>query len=229
MRGRGNGVLGAIIFGLSLTSCAQQPQAIWLKPSAASDEFSQDRYACLQQSQQPNSAAYVTQYGGAARSNIITNGGLFDACMNSRGWVLTPLTDVKGFRDALTPVIEELRAGCSGGDLRPLFLKKMACKATDATPEQLSDRSKPSNEEKAALIRWVDLIQSVNERVAAIYRQYDTKNGDAVASAIESGTAETRRLALEFSRGAFTWGEYNKQRIALSKTIWENQKIALSN
>jgi hypothetical protein len=79
----------AVILPIALAACATQPQALWLKPGAASDEFGQDRYACLQQSQQPNSSAYLNRYGGVANSNVITNGGLYDACMNSKGCVLT--------------------------------------------------------------------------------------------------------------------------------------------
>jgi hypothetical protein len=104
---------GAAFFCLLLASCAHQPQALWLKPGAVPDEFAQERYSCLQQSQQPNSTAFISRYGGTANSNIITNGGLFDACMNSRGWILTPVTDVKAFNEAARPIGEELRATCS--------------------------------------------------------------------------------------------------------------------
>jgi hypothetical protein len=220
--------LGAIIFCLSLTSCAQQSQSIWLKPGAQPDEFSQERYACLQQSQQPNSSAYINRYGGAANSNMITNGGLFDACMNSRGWILTPVTDVKGFNDATKVVGLEMRDICSREDLQPLFRKKMACKARDATPEQLSDRSKITNEERAALTKWQGALLEGSDKFAAIYRQYDAKNGDSFATTLETGVADSKKLASEFAQGAFAWGEYNKRRIDLNKRLEENQKIALT-
>jgi hypothetical protein len=220
--------LSAVVLSFSLASCGQQAQQLWLKPGAAANEFGQERYACLQQSQQPSSSAYIGRYGGAANSNVITNDGLYSACMNSKGWALTPVTDVKGFNDAMRPVGEELLAYCSKDDLQALYRKKMSCKAIDATPEQLSDRSKISNEEKIALLKWQDLIQGSNEKIAVNYRQYNPKNGDAVASAIEAGAADSRKLALEFSNGGFSWGEYNKRRIELTKRIQENQKNALT-
>jgi hypothetical protein len=56
----------AVILSLALGACATQPQMLWLKPGAASDDFGQDKYACMQQSQQPNSTAYLNRYGGVA-------------------------------------------------------------------------------------------------------------------------------------------------------------------
>jgi hypothetical protein len=213
---------------LCLASCAQQPQTLWSKPGSAPDEFNQQRYACMQQSQQPNSSAYINRYGGVANSNIITNGGLFDACMNSQGWVLTPVTDAKAFSDAVRPIGEEMRGNCSREDLQALYRKKMACRAADATPEQLSDRSKISNDEKIALSKWRESVQGGNEKIAAIYRQFYLKNGDAVATVIEGGSAESGRLAQEFSNGGLSWGEYNKRRLELAKRVEANQKIALT-
>jgi hypothetical protein len=169
----------------------------------------------------------IGRYGGAANSNIITNGGLFDACMNSRGWALTNVGDVKGFNDALRPLGEDQRAFCTRSDLQALW-KKMACKATDTTEAQLSDRSKISNEEKIAVAKWQDFVQVTNERVATVYRQFASGKGEAVASALEAGTDDSKRLASELSSGSINWGEFNKRRIELNKRIEANQKIALT-
>jgi hypothetical protein len=219
--------LSAIIFSIALVSCVQQSQQLWLKPGAAAEEFSQERYACLQQSQQPSSSSYLNRYGGVSNSNIITNGGLFDACMNSRGWALTNVGDVKGFNDALRPLGEDQRAFCTRSDLQALW-KKMACKATDTTEAQLSDRSKISNEEKIAVAKWQDFVQVTNERVATVYRQFASGKGEAVASTLEAGTGDSKRLASELSSGSITWGEFNKRRVELNKRIEANQKIALT-
>src|ERR1700692_2861350 len=108
----------SVIFSVSLASCAQQPQALWLKPGAAPDDFNQERYACLLQSQQPNSTAYLNRYGGAANRSIITNYGLYTACMSSSGWALTPLTDLKAYNEAMRAVFEEQRGFCSRSDLQ---------------------------------------------------------------------------------------------------------------
>ena len=76
-----------VMFGAGmLASCAAKQE--WVKPGAGQNEFTQARYSCLQQSQQSFGAAYVNRYGGSASSGMTTNGGLFDACMNSQGWIL---------------------------------------------------------------------------------------------------------------------------------------------
>jgi len=210
-----------------LVSCAQQPQQLWLKPGAAPDEFSQERYACLQQSQQPSSSAYLNRYGGVANSNIITNDGLYTACMTSKGWILTPLTDVKSYTEAMRPLGEEQRAFCSRDDLQALF-KKMPCKVNDTAPEQLSDRSKISNEQKANLAKWQEYIRDINDRYAAINVQYNVKNGQAVGSSIQAGAADVDRLASELANGSIAWGEFNRRRVELNKRAQENQKNALA-
>ena len=210
-----------------LVGCAGQPWALWLKPGAAPDEFGQDRYACLQGSQQPNSSAYIGQYGGASSSRMITNGGLFDACMNSKGWVLTAVTDSKGFYEAMRPLGEERRGLCSRPELQALW-KKTACKAIETTQAQMNDRSKISAEEKIALSKYLEPSDEINARISSNYRQFDTKNGDAVARTIDNGNAEFKQVASELSAGGISWGDFNRRRIEVNKRMEENQKIALT-
>lgn len=80
-----------LLIGLLLLSgCVTTPPKVWSKPGSSQDEFSKDRYTCLQQAQQPVSGAYVNQYGGSSSGQMITNDNLFGACMNANGWYLTP-------------------------------------------------------------------------------------------------------------------------------------------
>jgi hypothetical protein len=60
----------------------------WNKPGASQQEFSENKYSCMQQSQQRVSGARVNAYGGASASEVVTNQGLFNACMNAQGWYL---------------------------------------------------------------------------------------------------------------------------------------------
>src|SRR5690348_11555147 len=109
---------GGFCTALALSACASQ--MAWEKPGASQNEFAQDRYVCMQQSQQPSSSAFVNAYGGAASSGVITNGNLFNACMNSRGWSLRQQASaeaiaaknqqIKSTVDAFT---EELRQLCA--------------------------------------------------------------------------------------------------------------------
>jgi hypothetical protein len=212
-----------------LAGCAPQTQSLWLKPGAGTDEFQQDRYACLQGAQQPSSSAYVGRYGGAASSGMITNGGLFDACMNAKGWSLTPVTDAKGFNDAARPILEERAAICSRSDLQVLW-RKTPCKLTnEVTQAELGDHSKVSSEEKIALLKWQDAAISLNERAALVYRQYDTKNGDAMAGTLENVTVNFKQDISELSTAKISWGEFNRRRSESNKRLQESQKMALSN
>jgi hypothetical protein len=81
-------IAAGILTALSLAACAALAPPRWYKDGATQQEFASDRYACLQQSQQRVSGAYVNQYGGASQDTVITNDQLFGACMNANGWEL---------------------------------------------------------------------------------------------------------------------------------------------
>ena len=68
-----------------LSACAPM---VWNKPGATQDDFAKDRYECLQQAQQRSAGARISSAGLVANDNIVTNGPLFDACMNAHGWYL---------------------------------------------------------------------------------------------------------------------------------------------
>lgn len=76
------------LFGATLAFVFGCASPVWEKRGASRDDYSKDRYACLQESQQRVSAAAVNQSGGASSNRVVTNEGLFRACMNSRGWYL---------------------------------------------------------------------------------------------------------------------------------------------
>ena len=72
---------------LYLTSCTSGQ---WYKANSSQEEYSQTRYTCLQQAQQPESLARavknITNTNNPPFSGMITNEELFDACMNARGF-----------------------------------------------------------------------------------------------------------------------------------------------
>lgn len=78
------------IVGLTL-ACAQRE---WHKPNSTQQEFAKDKYDCMQQSQQRQSSAgggyYIGRdyFPGQAQSSVVMNMGLFDACMEARGYRL---------------------------------------------------------------------------------------------------------------------------------------------
>jgi hypothetical protein len=201
----------AIFACLALCACAQQ--SIWIKPGAAVDDFSNDKYACMQQSQQPNSSAYVDRYGGVANSGIITNGNLFGACMNARGWYLTAVSDPKAFNDESKVLVADRLEMCSRPELQVIFSKKMACDAKATTPQQLADKSKASEPENAALRQWQDSLLQNNQKAEEIDRKYARQTGDMMASLIERNTQVVMQLASQLEDGRITWGEFNQSRL----------------
>jgi len=92
----------------------------------------------------------------------------------------------------------------------------------------MNDRSKISAEEKIALSKYLESSDEINARISSNYRQFDTKNGDAVARTIDNGNAEFKQVASELSAGGISWGDFNRRRIEVNKRMEENQKIALT-
>jgi hypothetical protein len=216
-----------LIFLVVLSACAQQ--TIWLKPGAQADEFNQDKYACMQQSQQPNSSAYVNRYGGFSNSGMITNGNLFGACMNASGWILTPVADAKKFNTSFKALDDEWQQTCLNSEFRVLFAKKMPCKAIDATPEQLSDRTKITPVEKVALSKWETFVEGYNERIAALDKQVFTKGGDAMTSVVQRATDKIKNDVSDLNNGQITWGDFNERRVDITKQTQQDAKTALAN
>jgi hypothetical protein len=88
-------VVTALCGSLLLNACAGQPAATpqvmrYSKAGASEQEFVQDRYACVQQAQQPRTAGYVGPYGGASRGVIVTNSAVFLSCMSAKGYSWGP-------------------------------------------------------------------------------------------------------------------------------------------
>jgi hypothetical protein len=100
-------VLGIAVF--MLVGCAKY---LWVKPGGTQGEFSQDRYACMQEAQQRVSGTIVTEYKGTSvgvsQNNVETNDNLFRACMNARGWYLQrqdrPVEGVKAIQSPSVPI-----------------------------------------------------------------------------------------------------------------------------
>ncbi|CAN7624341.1 hypothetical protein LJR084_004840 [Variovorax sp. LjRoot84] len=79
------GAAALVVLAAALAGCAP---LVWTKPGGTQSEFAEDKYVCLQESQQRQGRAQVNRFGGAAIDTVETNSGLFGACMNARGWYL---------------------------------------------------------------------------------------------------------------------------------------------
>ena len=211
-------ILSAIALAACVSGCAAQPK-MWVKPGAGTEEFSQAKYACLQQGQQPYSAASINRYGGSASGGMTTNAGLYNACMEAGGWAL--VDNATSGSSAYTATMKEIEADgrtlCKRPDLYPYY-SWAPCRAREATPEQITDRAKVTAAEKPAFLAAMSESDNINARIIAARRQNDEKNGEAIAVTIEQSTATSKRFRQEYLEGRITRGEYNKRRrdIAIS-------------
>lgn len=84
-----------LAFCLMLGACASQ-SGLWLKDDASQLQVDQDKYACLQQAQQPygysdGGFGWGPGWGGFnAYSGVQTNQELYAACMKARGYRWQP-------------------------------------------------------------------------------------------------------------------------------------------
>jgi hypothetical protein len=86
---RGGAALGlaAVAVCMSLLGgCARQPPVRFSKVGATQELFMQQRYVCIQQSQQNRAAA--NNYG--AYAEVIVNRGVFMSCMGAQGYQFDP-------------------------------------------------------------------------------------------------------------------------------------------
>ena len=81
-------VTGFVAFIGVLTIIACGSKMSWVKPGATPDEFSKDKYACMQEAQQTVSKSFVGIYGASSSNQVVLNQDLYNACMNARGWYL---------------------------------------------------------------------------------------------------------------------------------------------
>lgn len=208
-------VLG-LALGLIVSGCGHGAKT-WVKPGAGTEEFTQARYACLQQGQQPYSAAYINRYGGSASGGMTTNEMLFSACMEAGGWAIVdnPVASSPAYTAAIKEIENDGRARCRNPDYYAYFAWA-PCNIREATPEQMADRTRVTAADKAIMTRMKPEQDEINARLAAAHRQYSEKYGEALARNIEQMVVTGGMIRQEYLDGKITRGEYNKRRRELA-------------
>jgi len=220
-----------------LTACAVNNN-VWYKANSTQEMFAKDRYACLQQAQQPNSTAYYGDYGGAlqtkqytANAGMVTNNPLFTACMNSRGWSWVSKDSVNSANNAsqstkqatansvkeeLDQIAQKIKAVCADAKYAA-FYAKTSCQADDLTMAQMTDKSKISPLEKLQLDEVVTvtkpLIAQMNNVIRRSGNSKDSKVVDYRETVQEQALQKNR---LDLYEGKETWGDYNRRRKEIS-------------
>ena len=206
-----------------MSGCAQQP--VWVKPGASQNDFSVDRYACLQEAQQRVGAARVNPYSGAAVNTVQTNQMLFTSCMNARGWYLqtqpkrqqqaAQQAQSNPLQDAITAFNAEIATMCRDPELQP-YLVKSPCDISGATLEQLSDPSRINDQQKASLQKGRQAYIEALKKLIQAMRQYGGQKGNADASVRQKMDEQFEANLLNLYSGKIAWGEYNRRRKDLS-------------
>jgi hypothetical protein len=216
-----------------LGGCAQ---TLWNKPGASKDDFASDRYACLQGSQQQSGTAFFNRYGGAASSGMATNGGLFDACMNSKGWTLTrvqpgpggsPVATSNPLSDTGKALQAQSEAMCARPEMQRM-IQKSACQAKEITLEQLADESFLAAQDKALFSAWRAEVAGFNAKWLTALRAHGGAKGLAVAIYAEGASARLDQASLALYTGKSTWGQYNQQRKDMARVQAEETSKILA-
>jgi hypothetical protein len=90
----------AVLLAVALTvgGCATT-YIRWVNARGVTQEqFMKDRYACLQETQQRVSDAYVNPTGGASTSQVMPTCSAWNACLAARGYFRADTTNLEDFK-----------------------------------------------------------------------------------------------------------------------------------
>jgi hypothetical protein len=221
----------AIASSIILLSACANNNNVWVKPGASTTEFAQTKYACMQQSQNRVSSAYVNEYGGSSESRVTTNSPLFSACMNAQGSYLQDKRQQQAMKQATKEeweaLLEEQRQVCAREDLQPHY-SKSPCMSEDATLEQMADKSRITPSEKEALSIARSERAALAKRMNDYLRQHYAR-GNSIALLKEQESSELDKVSVDFYEGRTTRGEYNKKRREIAQHLREQIRTAQAN
>lgn len=85
------GVLALLASSMFTSACVKAPPPTlhFEKPGANQQAFMEDRYGCIQSSQQARTRAVVDRDGGVSNGAIVTSRSVFLSCMGAKGYQLT--------------------------------------------------------------------------------------------------------------------------------------------
>ena len=89
--------LGILLLVAAVSGCAPTYVRYLSNNGATQQQFMNDRYSCLRETQQRVSGAYVNQYGGAANSQVMPPCSALNACLAARGYYRSDTTNLADF------------------------------------------------------------------------------------------------------------------------------------
>lgn len=217
-----------VLLAALISGCVSE-KMVWYNPSADRSQFSKDRYECLQQAQQPMSGAKVNSYGGASFSSVETNGTLFGACMNAKGWYLrkereisqslpppleierpkpvaktTPAQAVQTIRE----LVAQHKERCQEPTYQEILIKT-PCLISGASKEQMADTEFIADEKKQIFQVFRGKSHGLALQAILAYREVQDVEGNRRAAIVERVDGEIMLRAKELLARKITWGQYN--------------------
>lgn len=229
---------------VALSGCAPM---VWNKSGATQDDFSRDRYTCIQDSQQRVSGAVVNQFGGYSTNEVITNPDIFRACMNANGWYLGPQaqpaaatpggwgfpppiqpvrparvekTNEEKLRELNGQVVAETRAMCQRPEYEAIA-SKSACNSAEMKPEQLTDKSKLREADKISFLKMRGEIEARERRLISATQIWGQTISVPWSKAMETAAESAAENARALYDGKVSWGEFNRRRVEIARTYRE--------
>ena len=96
---RPNGITCAVVVLAVVVGGCATTYIRWINTRGVTQEqFMKDRYACLQETQQRVSSAYVDQSGGAASSQVMPSCSAWNACLAARGYYRSDTMNMDDFK-----------------------------------------------------------------------------------------------------------------------------------
>ncbi len=237
-------LLAALGVVLLISGCAVNNN-VWYKANASQEVFAQDRYACLQQAQQPNSTAYYGDYGGllagrqyTAQAGMVTSNPLFTGCMNSKGWSwmdqkavpggnrspAAQQADSQSAKSRSDAVYAQMAASCKNPDYAAYYAKTF-CSAPESTLAMMSDKSKINAREKEVLNAWSQAYDKLLLEANDLARQYGSAKDKQIILYYDTvSTPASQKNRLDLYDGKITWGDYNRRRKEINDAIAVERK-----
>jgi hypothetical protein len=90
-----------VIVLIAMVSGCAAPRPVYIRyigsNGASQQQFMNDRYSCLRETQQRISGAFVNQYGGASQSQVAPSCSAMAACLAARGYYRADTTNPADF------------------------------------------------------------------------------------------------------------------------------------
>ena len=160
---------------------------------------------------------------------------LFKMCMEARGYTAHEVNDEEferqknsPFKTKMNQIVKERNDRCNRDDFKLIFIKS-ACKPENITLEQLSDNTIISEAEKNVYSKYrSENIDTDRKLLEAIQTNGNSKDKE-MGLVLERLYLQVEKNALDLFEGKITWGEYNKNRKVMNKTMQEERKHIFSN